>query len=380
MIAVIVVSVVELDFAYHTPTTIVPADSSKLPERGYYMGILPSPAKGESFEEAYKQASANAELVPIWGRPTPFFDLASDLSGTWGNTFIKTYVRGNGMIPLVQLSFIGPNLTLVKPSGMENANLGDPAWQTLYEKSALDIVKASRPLFLSLGNEVNLWYEKYGAVDGDPNSFQNFVTLYNRLYDEVKQLSPQTFVFCTFAREVVSEHRLADLSVLSFFDKARMDVLVFTSYPFAVKGVKNPSDLPSDYYSSALAYMPGKPFGFSELGWLANDYFGGERGQAQFLSLAAGNLTRLRGVDLRILCWAWLHDLSETDQIGLMRIDGAPRLAYQIWQLLSHGSSQTLLRSLPDGFVWVLGDAGYLRRLDIMFRDFDLLRVQLYAD
>jgi hypothetical protein len=340
MVIVIVILAVELGSTRERLMTIVPADSPKLPKRGYYMGVLPFPARGQSFEQAYKEASEVAELVPIWGRPTPFFSLASDLSGSWGDAFVKTYVRGNGMIPLIHMSFIGANLTLVTPPGIENATLSSSSWQAAYEKAAFDVVKASRPLFLSLGNEVNLWYEKYGGVERDPNGFQHFVSLYNRLYDEVKRLSPQTFVFCTFAREVVSENREADLRVLSLFNESKMDLLVFTSYPFAVRGVKNPSDLPDDYYSRALAYMPGKPFGFSELGWPANDYFGGEKGQAQFLTLAAGSLTKGNGVDLRILCWAWLHDLSETDQIGLMKTDGTPRLAYQTWQALAQELTQ----------------------------------------
>jgi hypothetical protein len=103
-----------------------------------------------------------------------------------------------------------------------------------------------------------------------------------------------------------------------------------------VAGIKNPSDLPNDYYSKALNYMPGKPFGFSELGWSANDYFGGEEGQAQFLTLAAGNLTKGQGVNLRMLCWVWLHDLSQTDQVGLIKLDGSERMAYQVWKALAH--------------------------------------------
>jgi len=331
-----ILAVIIINASNKTPLTITPADSSAVPSRGFYMGFLPSPAEGQTFDQAYKQAGENAEIIPIWGKPTPFYNLASDVSGNWGSTFVETYVRGNGMIPLIHLSFIGSNLTLVVPPGMGNATLSDPAWRKAYETAALNVVRASRPLFLSLGNEVNLWYEKYGAADGNPNGFQNFVSLYNQIYDWVKKLSPQTHVFCTFAREIVSKNREADLSVLNLFNQSKMDLLVFTSYPYAVAGVKSPSDLPSDYYSRALKYMPGKPFGFSELGWMANDYFGGEEGQAQFLTLAAGNLTHGEGVNLRILCWAWLHDLSQRDQVGLIKLDGTERMAYQVWKALAH--------------------------------------------
>lgn len=320
------------------PTAIVPADSLAVPSRGYYMGFLPSLGEGQTLEQVYSQASENAELIPVWGRPTPFYNFASDLSGSWGNTFVETYVRGNDMVPIIHLSFIGSDWTLAVPPGMGDATLSDPAWRKAYETAALDVVRAAKPLFLSLGNEVNRWYEKYGAAEGDPNGFQNFVSLYHEVYDEVKKMSPQTNVFCTFAREVVPENREADLSVLSMFNQSKMDLLVFTSYPYAVAGIKSPSDLPNDYYSRALSYMPGKPFGFSELGWTANDYFGGEEGQADFLTLAAGSLTKGQGVDLRLLCWVWLHDLSQTDQVGLIKLDGSERIAYQVWKTLAHPS------------------------------------------
>jgi hypothetical protein len=315
--------------------TIEPVDSTSLPQRGFYMGVLPIPSEGQSFEDAFKQASKDSEIVPVWGKPTPFYGLAADLSGSWGETFVKKYTRGNGMIPLIHLSFIGENMTLVTPPDMQNATLSDYRWREAYEKSVIAVVKNSKPLFLSIGNEVNRWYEKYGAEDGDPNGFQNFISLYNKIYDDVKALSPKTFVFCTFAREIVSEDREADLNVLSMFNSSKMDLLVFTSYPFAVKGINSPSDIPDDYYSRALKYMPGKLMGFSELGWPALEFFGGERGQAQFLEQVAGRLTRDNGVDLRLLCWAWLHDLSDGEMVGLLDAKGIPRLSYQTWEDLA---------------------------------------------
>jgi hypothetical protein len=337
-IVVVAIAVAGLGALQKAPTTIAPEDPLILPARGYYMGVLPTPAGGQSLDDAYRQAKADAELVPIWGRPSPFYQLADDLSGSWGKAFVETLVRGNGMIPLVHMSFIGPNMTLIAPPGMQNATLGDPAWRKAYKEAALAVVKASKPLFLSLGNEVNRWYERYGAKDGDPNSFRNFVSLYNEIYDAVKGLSPQTQVFCTFAREVVSQNREADLSVLSFFDRSKMDLLVFTSYPFSVAGVNSPSDIPDDYYSRALGYMPGKAMGFSELGWSADSHFGGEAGQAQFLAAVVGRLTEGQGVQLRFVCWAWLHDLSAEDRIGLIGVDGTERMAYRTWKALSHPS------------------------------------------
>ena len=77
---------------------------------------------------------------------------------------------------------------------------------------------------------------------------------------------------------------------------------------FAVEN--RPSDIPDDYYSAALQYMPGKPFGFSELGWSSLEFFGDEQGQADFLLNVPSHLTTKQGIDLHLFGYAWLHDLS----------------------------------------------------------------------
>ncbi len=295
------------------------------------MGVLATPSEGESFADAHKKASTLADFVPVWGRPTPFYQLARELSGNWGDTFVEQYIRGNGMFPVVNLSFIGPGMTLATPPGISGVTLENPEWREAYKQAALDVVKVVRPLYLSLGNEVNRWYERYGARNGDPNGFQNYVSLYNETYDAVKKLSPQTVVFCTFAREMVSENREADLAVLKMFDPDKLDMLVFTSYPYAVKGIQRPEEIPNDYYSKALNYLPGKPFGLSEVGWADLEAFGGEQSQADLISDVSGRLTAEQGVNLRLLGWPWLSALDDNDPIALVKRDGTPRLAYRAW-------------------------------------------------
>lgn len=315
------------------PEIVVPEDSSQLPLRGFFMGVLPTTAQGQSFDSAYTQAARYSEFVPVWGRPTPFYNLASDLSGSWGLTFVEQLIRGNGMFPIVHMSFIGSGVTLVTPPGMEYATLSDPAWRAAYKQAALDVVKATRPLYLSLGNEVNRWYEKYG--DNGPNGFTNFVSLYEEIYDAIKELSPETKVFCIFAREIVSENREANLDVLNLFNHSKLDLLVFTSYPYSVQGINSPSDIPSDYYSKASNYMPGKPFGFSEIAWASLEALGGEQAQADFIMQATSRLTRDRGINLHLFGWPWLHDLDENDAIGLIKTDGTEKLGYAAWKNIS---------------------------------------------
>jgi len=217
---------------------------------------------------------------------------------------VENYIHENGMFLLIHVSFIGPNVTRVTPSGMENTNLHDETWRETYKQAVIDVVKSSKPLYLSIGNEVNRWYEKYSAEEDNPNGFQHFVSLYEEIYDAVKKLSPETKVFCTFAREIVSENREANLTVLSMFNPEKMDLLVFTSYPYAAQEISKSSDIPDDYYSKALSYLPDKPIEFSELGWPSMDVFGGEQAQADFITQVAWRLTGGQGVNLHLFGWA----------------------------------------------------------------------------
>lgn len=339
IICVVVMSVFALSYldglSDEEPGPVVPLDSPDLPIRGFFMGVLPTPAEGQTFEEAYSTAADHCEMVPVWGKPTPFFDLAEVLGGSWGETFVTEYTRGNGMIPLVHFSFIGPEMSLLSPSGIPDPSLSDVEWREAYRNAVIDVVRETRPLYVSIGNEVNRWYEEYGAVQDDPNGFHHFVSLYEEVYDEVKAVSNQSVVFCTFAREIVSELREADMDVLDLFDPDKLDLLVLTSYPHSVQGINSPQDIPDDYYASVVNRMPGKPLGFSEISWPSISAFGGEQGQADFLNASAHRLTTEQEADLHMLCWAWMHDIDVNDDVGLLERDGTPKLAYQAWIELS---------------------------------------------
>lgn len=330
---------------------VIKPEVVETPERGFFMGVLPMPAEGQTFENVYSEASRHSEIVPVWGRPTPFYNLASDLSGSWGKTFVDGYIRQNGLVPLISMSFIDRGLTLAVPPGMDGASLSSKDWRDSYIDAAVEAVKVAKPQFLSAGNEVNRWYEKYGGGTEDPNGFGHFTSLYEKVYDAVKEVSPDTVVFCTFSREIVSENREADLAAVEMFKPHKMDMLVFTSYPHSVRGINRPGDIPEDYYSRAAACMPGKPFGFSEIAWPSADEFGGERAQAEFLYIASTPLTRSRGLRLEMLMWPWLTDLDSNDFTGLLKRDGTKKPAFRVWKNLyrSRGVNGIRLRetSIP---------------------------------
>jgi hypothetical protein len=324
------------------PVLLEPADTPSLPSAGFFRGFTSILPVDEDFESAYQRAAEYADFVNIWtGIPeSGYWDLAEYLDGWWGENFVEKPVRGNGMFPVINLSFMDRDadtglLKLKTPEGKEHWTLSDPDFRDAYKQAAIDCVKASRPLYLSLGNEVNRWYEQSGYDDENPNGFQQFVSLYEETYNAVKELSPQIRVFCIFSREIVNENREADLSVLRLFDTDKLDVLAFTSYPFAVSNISSIDDIPDDYYSRALEYIedPNKPFGFTEIAWSSLESFGGEQAQAEFLKNVVGRLTTAQGVNLHMLAWWTLTDLeNDPHGTGLISRDGREKPVYDVWK------------------------------------------------
>ena len=201
----------------------------------------------------------------------------------------------------------------------------------MYKRAIIESVEVTKPAYLSIGNEVNRWYEKYGT-EGN-NGFQHWVSLYEEIYHEVKELSPETKVFCTFSREIVSELREADMSVVEMFDADILDLLVLTSYPHSVAGINRPSDIQSDYYTLVSDLVRGKPLAFSEVTWPSTGAFGGEQAQAEFISMLVDDLTQRQEVDIEFVMWPWLHDIGQ--DVGLIKSDGTEKLGYSTWAEVS---------------------------------------------
>jgi len=335
-----------------SPLALEPLDDPELPPVGFYRGVLPNPHPGQSFEEVYGNVSLHSQFVPVWGKPSPFYNMSDDLSGSWGSYFVDTLIRGNGMFPLIHMNFYGAGMSLSTPPDLSGAALNDTSWRQRYVESVKSVVNASRPLYLSVGNEVNRWFETYGLNRSDGMGFEHFVSLYNKVYDSVKSLSPGTIVFCTFAREMVAEHREANMSVLSLFDPSRLDMLVLTTYPYSVQGINSVSDIPDDYYSSAFDNIADMPFGLSEAAWPSLSQFGGEDGQVSFIENMTGRLTLDQGLDMKLLGWPWLHDIGPADATGLRFSDGTAKKALSAWKMNDPPSfapgNRTI--SLPEDF------------------------------
>jgi len=227
--------------------------------------------------------------------------------------------------PLVIFQFFHQdNGQLLRP--LDNANREN------YREIVENYVEKYNPRWLGLGIEVNLLYEK------NPQYFDEFVSFYNDVYDDVKAKSPETKIFTVFQLEAIKG--LSGLSgshpqAWQLIDKFKLDAVGFTTYPELV--FKKPSEIPDNYYAEIVLHT-SKPILFTEVAWASKplnamwDADTTENTQAEFVARFF-NLTK--GFNKELVVWAFMHDLPDSfgvfKDMGLRTTDDTAKLAWDVW-------------------------------------------------
>lgn len=211
----------------------------------------------------------------------------------------------------------------------------DPADEQDYLNITARFVKQYKPAYLGVGIEVNVLYEK------NATNFGKFVSFYPEVYDEVKSLSPQTMVFTIFQLEKMNglngglyggsnDPNKAEWKLLELFPKS--DIVAFTTYPSLI--YQNPSDIPSDYYSS-IASHTNKSVGFTEVGWhtgyIAGGWGSNESEQAGFVATFFG---LSKSLDRAFAVWSFMYDQNTVvpfNTMGLHYVNGTAKLSWETW-------------------------------------------------
>ncbi|MDA4124707.1 MAG: hypothetical protein OK438_04555 [Thaumarchaeota archaeon] len=204
-----------------------------------------------------------------------------------------------------------------------------------YTTDAVRFAQEYKPAYFGIGIEVNMLYEK------NLTSFQQFVSLYGSVYDQVKEASPDTKVFTVFQFEKLNglngglyggtnDLSKAEWQLLQLFPKD--DVAAFTTYPGLV--YHSPSEIPADYYAR-IASHTNMSIGFTEVGWHSGNLTGGwgsnEVEQASFVTTFF-NLSS--GLHKAFVVWSFLYDQKATvpfNTMGFFYVNGTAKQAWQKW-------------------------------------------------
>ncbi len=177
-----------------------------------------------------------------------------------------------------------------------------------------------QPEYLDIGIEMNIFYR------GNPYQWPNYLSLYQRGYELVKELNQElglhTRVLVSFMYEFAQVFKQPLESILSHFTTDGRDVDLFgiSTYPNTKQAYQSitfdPSKLPLDYYSRLSSYT-NKPFAITETGyqhiekqgdtnpcqWI--DFHSDEIHQNNFVAVLAD---RVKDMNLEFINWIFIHD------------------------------------------------------------------------
>lgn len=215
----------------------------------------------------------------------------------------------------------------------------------LFVQMARSYASAYHPPVMFLGNESDLYF------DLDAEDYLRWVNVYNRVYDAVKDASPDTEVGPVFQYE-----RMAGIGVLAGMDTplwgaldahdpSRVDLVGLTVYPFFA--YSSPDQIPADYFAPLDPHRGGAPIAITESGWPAEagddrppPWDTSEQSQVAYVE-ALQRMLAGRGV--RVVTWLYLHPLQRAGgpagpaynifhSISLRREDGTARPVYDAWR------------------------------------------------
>ncbi len=177
------------------------------------------------------------------------------------------------------------------------------------KQAYLELVRQYDPVFIGLGNELELMTHK-----------SEFVGAYNGIYDAIKAECSDCIIYPTFQYERFEPELI---------DNLKIDLLALTSYPFA--RYANLNDIPSNYYDQAfdIASRLDIPVAFTEIGWThlpayLSGYSTAGESQAAFYERFSEIID---GRNVQFVSWGLLYGSPETGEewadLGLYSLDGS---------------------------------------------------------
>ena len=305
--------------SFYAPAT----DNASVPVRLTGVGLSPRSAQPYDIIDFFRTAKGAGNTV-VW-------------DGDWKEF---EYARGFPTL-LVEQSYLN-GLTAVIEVTPFNTDEGwmlrwlDEKTQQKYVSGAADFASMYRPRYVGLGINADALYT-YSRTD-----FNKFVKLFDRTYDAVKAVSPDTKIFTVFQLEKMKGLNgglyggANDPSKNLWFllDKfPRADLIAFNTYPGMV--YKTPAEIPADYFTSIKAHT-GKPLAISGTGWQSAEgvagWPGSEAQQAEYVQVF---FSRSGDLNPQFSVWSYLYDptaLAEPfNSMGLLRVDGTSRPAWHAW-------------------------------------------------
>lgn len=315
------------------------------PRRTFAMGFsaLPADDTEVAYRQAFETAGRYGEYILIQ-RPIPWVEfLGGEVrpSGELRDTtkFETELADREDLEIILALDPTDPrdrHRLAQLPDALRATDFSSDELQRTYLAYVRYMAANYRPDYMALAVEVN-W-----LAGGNPQEFQRFLPVYERAYDTVKEVSPETKVFVSFQYEELlgelpwNPHQ-PDWALLERFGD-RLDAFAISTFPSLLdRPIQN---LPSSYYGQIRDHtdlpIVVLDMGYSSGPGAAGINAGGEAEQAQFLRRVLGAADQLQ---MELLIWFVAADptyvleppLDSYASVGLRGSSGEPKAAWDIW-------------------------------------------------
>lgn len=320
--------------------------SSQTEGRQFLMGVVPTPknfpnSSLQEIEDGYTLASTCCELVNLW-LGVPWWEEEKKLSSQGTQALLNQWIYGKGLTPIFHTNFwslqfvsgygMAPKLDI--PPGLpENTTMGNPEFRERWIQHAVNISAVYHPKYFCLGNEVDSFY----LYEPNRQDFDNYTSLVADTYDAIKEVSPETEIIIVF--RLVDLYDKDNFFLINKFDRNKVDMFGFTTYPYLNQSYAEPEALPDNYYTHILDYTDNKQIAFTEIGWSSSSLSGGsEKEQADYLAWFVDHISEM---PVKIVCWLDLHDRAiagteskASELVGLRRNNGSEKPVWDEWMKL----------------------------------------------
>lgn len=340
------------------PAAIPTLSASPFDGRHTVYGFFPTPSEVslKSIFDLYKDLGQHADVVLLqqnipWKEFVPSVDVESQAITDIHNQYILAHQNNLEVIFIVDpLNGLNRSEFYGLPSGWQ-ASFANPDVRKAYTNYTLRIVRQFKPQYLGLASEINTYADVY------QKDFENYLSLYQEVYDLVKAEAPDTQIFVTFQWEELNNliHEVAgerqpyqiNWQQIEIFEP-RLDAWVISSYPFVA--FPRGADIPPDYYTPLLT-RTHKPLAVAEGGLPGQDTNGrpgDPQDQIAYLNAIHNQIGErlsfwiyLLFNDINIKSYAHLMKKQSHDQdvdtlgwfvyVGLRSANGEPKPALEVW-------------------------------------------------
>ncbi len=308
-------------------------------------GFFPSPSEfnEESVLSHFQDLGNHADFILL----QPNVPWADFVNGPEGESQAKTDIKNQ--IILADMNGLGVIFVVDPLNGLNrrefhnlppgwNPTFDNPDVRKAYKQFVYWIVEEFEPTYLGLASEINTY------MDAHPQDVEHFHSLFQEVYQEVKDRAPETQIFVTFQWDDLNNMFATASEGRSAYDanweqiqrfEPELDLWVISSYPYFV--YENGKDIPGDYYAR-LRDKTDKPLGVAEGGFTS---LRGEGDQSAYLRAIHDQLGD------RMTFWVYLilSDLNMENLSSVMKEQG---VSEDDIQALSHFANIGLQKSNGD--------------------------------